>query len=70
MSLVEIYVVMSYEVMRICKLNSLIMSYEYEGAHNYETPHNAKTHNRGEPCLVGEKLSRGIIILFIASYKL
>ena len=25
------------------------MSYEYEGAHNYEAPHNPKTHNRGEP---------------------
>ena len=52
LQLVEIYIVMSYEVMRLwgyANSTGLITSYEYEGAHNYEAPHNAKTHNRGNP---------------------
>jgi len=33
------------------------MSYEYEGTHNYQAPHNPKTHNGGEPCVVVKYLS-------------
>jgi hypothetical protein len=40
------------------------MSYEYEGAHNYEDPHKSKTHKRGEPPLVivSHKLVRLVIV--------
>ena len=49
MSSVKINAVMSYELWGHAISRGLIMSYEYEGAHNYEAPHNPKTHNRGEP---------------------
>jgi len=52
MSSVEKDAVMRYELWGYARSTGVIMSYEYEGTHNYEAPHNPKTHNGGEPWIL------------------